>query len=265
MWSNQPARLILRDGMAPLKVIMVPELTVRLFVHGGKGPAAEDVRFHRPGDEIGQPVPREGLVIPGLRMSEVAGEIRSANLPTRQWRPFRSDELEQIRPGMQEAVVVVGDIPSTWLELGAGIKDDVEGVFCLGDGKRGKKCLLHQGVWRCPCPPGASLGLYGPRWDVGVVRSTESADLLLQTLPEGEPLCLRFPEVRAPGSSVAAQPAGIAGGLLLGGLPRPVQPGEELCFKLPRGEPVDLLLRGPVTGSWTVTAAGQGSAELLSH
>jgi hypothetical protein len=262
MWANQPDRLVLRESMAPIEIVLLPELTLRLFVHGGKGPAAQDVRFHRKGDEVGQPVPREGLVIPGLRMSEVAGEIRSANLPPRQWRPSRSDEIEQISPGMHEAVVIVGDIRQSWLELSPDLRGAIDGALCIVDGQRGDRCIFHQGVWRCPCPPGASIGLYGSRWDVAVVRRLDGPDLLLETLPEAEQLCLRFPEVRAAGAMVITQPAGVSGGLLLGGLPRPLAPGGEVCLRLARGEATDVGLQGSASGTWTVVSEGQASVEL---
>ena len=264
MWANQPDRLVLREGMAPIDIVLVPELTLRLFVHGGKGPAPQAVRFHRPGDEVGQPVPREGLVIPGLRMSEVAGEIRSANLPPRQWRPSRSHELEQISPGMHEAVVIIGDIQQSWLQLSPALRGAVEGAICIVDGQRSERCISHQGVWRCPCAPGASLGLYGPRWDVAVVRRLDSPDLRLETLPDGEQMCLRFPGVSAAGATVVTQPAGVSGGLLLGGLPRPLAVGGEVCLSLPRGEAIDVGLQGSASGSWTLVGEGQASVELHS-
>ncbi len=264
VWANQPERVVVREGMVPMHIQLRPELTVRLFVHGGGGPKAEGVRFHLPGDDVGQPVPPEGLLIPGLRMSEVAGEIRSSNLPTRSWRPARSDELEILRPGLVDAVVIIGDMQRSWLELGKDLDELVEGVLCVSQGERGQKCKFYQGVWRCPCGPPASLGLYGRRWDVGLLRPLVSPDLKLEQLPEVESLCLSLPQVEEVGARLAAQPGGVAGGLLLGGLPRAVVPGKEVCLRLPSGEDVDLSLTGTATGAWTVRAEGQGRQELSS-
>jgi hypothetical protein len=88
--------------------------------------------------------------------------------------------------------------------------------------------------------------------------------LKLEKLPEAESLCLSLPQVEEAGAHLAAQPRGVAGGLLLGGLPRAVVPGKEVCLSLPRGEDVDLSLSGTATGSWTVRAQGQGRQELPS-
>jgi hypothetical protein len=264
VWANQPERVVVREGMEPLQIQLRPALTVRLFVHGGDGPKAEGVRFHLPGDEVGQPVPQEGLLIPGLRMSEVAGEIRSSNLPTRSWRPARSDEVEILRPGLVDAVVILGDMQRSWLELGQDLDELVEGVLCVSQGERGQKCKFYQGVWRCPCGPPASLGLYGRSWDVGLVRPLVSPDLKLEQLPEAESLCVSLPQIQEVGARLSAQPHGVAGGLLLGGLPRAVVPGKDVCLRLPRGEDVDLSLGGTATGAWTVRAEGQGHQELSS-
>ena len=264
MWANQPNRVVVREGMGPIQVQLLPELTVRLFVHGGDGPKAQNVRFHRPGDEVGQPVPHQGLMLYGLQMSEVAGEIRSSNLPTRSWRPARSDQLADVQPGLVEAVVIVGAIQKSWLQISRGAAEGIEGVLCVADGVRGKQCKFYQGVWRCPCGPPASLGLYGSRWAVGLIRPLQGADMQLDSLPEVENLCLALPQVKQPGATLIVQPRGVDGGLLLGGLPYPVVPDQELCLRLPRGEDVDLTLRGTATGSWTVNSRGQGRMDLSS-
>ena len=262
MWANQRDKVLVHESMQPVQVELLPELTVRLFVHGGKGPKVKDARFHAPGDELGQPVPHEGLIIPGVRMTEVAGEIRSANLPSRLWWPQRSEELEQVRPGMFDAVVVLGDIQQIWMQLNPALARALEGALCVVDGQRRERCTYYQGLWRCPCPPGSSLGLYGPRWDVGIVRKLDGPDLLLDTLPEAESLCLAFPGVSAAGVSLNAQPAGVSGGLLLGGMPRPLTAGSEVCLKLAHGEAVDLQLAGSAGGPWWVTPDGLGRLEL---
>ncbi len=151
-----------------------------------------------------------------------------------------------------------------WVELGKDLVEMVEGVLCVSQGERGQKCKFYQGVWRCPCGPPASLGLYGRRWDVGLLRPLVSPDLKLEQLPEVESLCLSLPQVEEVGARLAAQPGGVAGGLLLGGLPRAVVPGKEVCLRLPSGEDVDLSLTGTATGAWTVRAEGQGRQELSS-
>jgi hypothetical protein len=265
MWASQPDRVVVGPDMKPLEVRLLPELSVRLYVHGGEGPEAKDVRFHRSGDEVGQPVPREGLLIPGLRMSEVAGEIRSSNLPSRSWRPARSDEIETVQPGLVEAVVIMGDIQRSWLQLDDALDEAVEGALCISEGTRGKSCKLYQGVWRCPCGPPASLGLYGPRWDVGLIRPLTGPDMQISSLPDGETLCLDLPQVKVKGASLLAQPSGIEGGVLLGGLPRQIVPGRAVCLKLPHGEAIDVTLRGSSTGLWTLRSEGQGTLELSSR
>ncbi len=264
MWANQPDRVVVRRGMEPLRVQLLPELTVRLYVHGGDGPKPKNVRFHRPGDEIGEPVPHQGLMIEGLRMSEVAGEIRSSNLPPRSWRPARSDQLEQLQPGLLDAVVVLGDIQRSWLQLTDELNAQVEGVLCLEDGKRGSKCTFYQGVWRCPCGPPATLGIYGKGWDVGFTRPLPGPDLLLDSLPKSETLCFALPQVKEAGARLVAQPKGVDGGLLLGGMPKAVLPGKETCFRLPQGEWIELSLSGASRGSWTLRSEGQGTQELFS-
>ncbi len=75
-------------------------------------------------------------------------------------------------------------------------------------------------------------------------------------------MCLAFPDVTAAGVRLTVQPAGVSGGLLLGGLPRPLAAGSEVCLKLARGEAVDLQLVGSAGGPWSVTPDGQGRLEL---
>ncbi len=262
MWRNPPESLLIEQGMAPIDVLLIPELTVRLFVHGGDGPAPEDPRFHRPGDEQGQSIPYGGLFIEGVSRSQVVGEIRSANLPPRAWRPARSDQVEDISPGLMEAVVVLGDIRHSWVELADSLESEVEGVVCIADGKRAGACRRVQGMWRCPCGPPASVALYGPRWQIAVVRPLLGAELRVEKLPPSEELCLGFPALRPGDHRLVAQPAGVSGGLLLGGLPVTVTPGRDLCLRLPRDEAVELRLEGPAAGTWTLTSQGQGRLDL---
>ena len=160
-WINAPNTWLAEAEMPEMRVALAPEISVRLFVQGGNGPRPEGVQFLRPGDTVGVPVPYEGLALIGIGLHRLAGEIRSADLPSRPWRLVRSDDLEELGPGHYEAVVILGRVPTCW--VGMAPKDFVEvgGVHCIVDDGRGDACRRTQGIWRCDCPVGSSVGIHG--------------------------------------------------------------------------------------------------------
>jgi len=262
-WANAPTVWMAEPDMPAVRVALVPEVTVRLFVHSGEDrDRPKNVRFFRTGDATGVPVPYAGVELMGLSLRRLAGQIRADDLPPRDWYLARSDDLEEVAPGRYEAVVVVGDVPTCWLSMSARDFQDVAGVQCLADSGRGLACRRMQGVWRCDCPVGSSVGIHAERFDVGFVRLFRAPDLALPKLPEAVETCLEFETVSAPGSVASFLPAGREGGLLVSGMPRPVRPGEPLCLRLPRGEGLDVLLDEGRSGRWSITPSGARDVSL---
>ncbi len=262
-WRSAPTVWMAEPDMGTTRVALAPENTVRLFVHGGEDRVRpKNVRFFAPGDTIGLPVPYEGLELMGLSLRRLAGEIRADDLPSRNWYPARSDDLEEVGPGRYEAVVVVGEVPTSWVSMSPRDFRDVGGVQCLVDAGRGKACRRVQGVWNCDCPVGSSVGVHAKRWDVGFTRPLDETDLHLEGLPDAVETCLDFASVTRTGATASFRPGGWDAGLLVSGMPRPVRPKESLCLRLPRGESLEVLLDEGRAGQWRITPQGKRDVAL---
>ena len=247
-WPIEPDHLIVKPGMKPMAINLVPERMVMLRLESAPGHRIEGQisRFAAPGIEAATlPVPVGGIQLDAVSWGRVEGEIHAEGYPSRTWKLSRSHELSEVAPDRFEAVMVMGPTAPVWLEVPPDVLRQVQGAWCVSLEGRGGACKRMRSGWFCDCAGATALAVTSGLWGTALVREVVEGNVQLPQLPKGIEECFSG----SPRGTYHVSPPGLQVDPLVAVEIKVTD--DRACTVLPEGEPL-VVHRSDWSGSFVV-------------